>query len=786
MPFRRRSYWLAVAAVAYVCFGALPSADQPIVPLLGVLLLPIWLAEVWRRTVVADPFERRIEPAALSAVRACHFGAALWVAARLGASGRAGYDAIANLGTAISTIGALVALARLPSRGGMLAPSPSTRSLDAAAFAGLLWGIAVALPATRALGAPRGAFIDPLAIDYATTTASLGSLLVFIAATFRLRVQRRLEIGVIDRISGAFALALTAAFVSVPAAAADIAPPDRLLPIGLIVGALACTWAATAREPTTVAVALRGVLAVMILGVPTALLVGVAARAFPVHAGPIALVGCALAIATGVVARDVARPLGPEQSRWLEAIDKASHGALQPDPDAAIRAALAALEATQREPGEKPELWRLAPEEVLSVDVAGYLHVTKSKAPERLITMALGEPERTLRADVLKALEVRKPEVRSLLAWFESRNAFSATVVLDEEGPIGFLLLPRGNRKKPMTLEEARAIRVLTDRISALIAVSSALARSRERELQATSKAVYLDSERVRLERIIDRGAGRHRGFAELVARPILAAAYSPAARFTIDAVRNLGRSGVPLTLVTPPGVDAAGWGAVAHLASPTRNGPLVVVDGASGIEHDEAKWQDPERSPLALADGGTLVIVDAAALPLPVQDQIALSIGRRITPGGPSNVPPASLVVSLRHPTSLLADAGRLSRALTTRLGDASVSLPPLAARAEDLRGLVLDRLAAAGVRGRGKPLGIQAEALALLLEYEWPGNDLELASLLSRAADVATGPAVTAMDLHSVGFGAVFIPPPPPSASPTESRRRRSTRPARSLRGR
>ena len=170
----------------------------------------------------------------------------------------------------------------------------------------------------------------------------------------------------------------------------------------------------------------------------------------------------------------VARPLGPEQSRWLDAIDAASRSALQPEPDAAIRAALY-QGGTSSTPGSRPELWRNDPKEVLSADIAGYLHVQKAEAPERIYELALAEPERTLRAETLRALEVRRPDVRPLLQWFDSRRAFSTTVVLDEDGPLGFILMPRGNRSAPMTLEEARAVRLLADRISALLAVSSAL-----------------------------------------------------------------------------------------------------------------------------------------------------------------------------------------------------------------------------------------------------------------------------------------------------------------------
>jgi hypothetical protein len=46
-----------------------------------------------------------------------------------------------------AAVGALVALARIGSFGGLLRPHPLARSLDAAAFVGVLWGIAAALPA---------------------------------------------------------------------------------------------------------------------------------------------------------------------------------------------------------------------------------------------------------------------------------------------------------------------------------------------------------------------------------------------------------------------------------------------------------------------------------------------------------------------------------------------------------------------------------------------------------------------------------------------------------------
>jgi hypothetical protein len=770
-----RSFWLPSAALAYVCIAALPGEGGAL-PWLFALALPLAMSEVWRRTntealapvagtrTVLDSaawFPHELA-SARTAVRACAWGAAMWCAARAGPPGRSGFDAAANLGAGVASVAGLLALARIGSTGGMLVPHPATRSLDAASFAALFWSIAVALPATRAL---LGADVrlDPLAIDYATTTAGAASLFVLVAATWRLRVLRRFEIGVGDRAAGALALAMTAVCVAVPAAALDVAPPDRVLPMGVIAASIACTWAATTQEPSRVSSALRGVVAIMILGAPTTTAAGLLARGAPMYAGVIVLGASCLSIAVGLVARAVARPLGPEQSRWLDAIDAASRGALEPEPDAAIRALLTALSATASTSGNRAELWRNDPEEVLSVDVAGYLHVDKGQAPDRLYELALAEPERTLRAEALRTLEVRRPDVRPLLSWFDARRAFSATVIMDQEGPLGFILLPTGNRTAPMTLEEARAVRLLADRVSALFAVSSALARSRERELLAVRRADELDDERQRLEHIVHHELGRRTSHAERLARRLRQTTYSPRARTALERIEHLGKIDAPVTLVTPLGVDAVPWAAALHLASPRRGGPLFVVDATSSYEHQKETWERPDVSPLVQADGGTLVIVDAPALPTDVQEHIVLALSRRSGHTLRSSILPPRLVISANEPLSQLEASGRILRALSRWLGDAELALPGLQERAEDLRALVLDVVARVGLKRNGVPLGIEPHALYLLVEHRWPGNELELEDVLTRAAAFSAGPAVSAEDLSRAGFR--------PEAEPADS---------------
>jgi hypothetical protein len=780
VPRLGRNYWLLAAALIYTCIEAARSGGGAL-PWLALLVLPLALAEGFRRSATL-PGDDRLSAEARAALRATIWGVALLVAARTGSASRAALDAAANLGTGAAAVGALVALARLPAAGGLLEPARSARSLDAALFVGFLWGVATAVPGAYALlPAPTQRF-DPLVIDYATTSAGVGTLLVMVVATLRLRLIRRLELGIGDRARSAFALSLAAFTVAIPAAWLDVAPPDRVLPAAVAVAGAACAWAATAREATLVTRLLRGLLAVTILGAPLAIGATVIAQSAKTYAPAVVLTSTLIAIGVGLLAHAVARPLGPEQSRWLVALDQAARDALQPEPTAALRSALVALGRTGPSGETRAEIWQRDPPEMRSVDVAGYLHVTRAEAPPRIYDIGMNEPERTLRTDVLRALEVRRPDLRGMLGWLDARSAYCATIVADEDGPLGFILLPHAGRRAPLTLEEARAARLLADRISSLLAVAAALARSRERELSAVARADAIDDECHRLEHIITGAADRHRAASERLARPARAAAYGSAARGALIELERLGKTADLAALVVPPGSDALAWAAHLHLMSPRAGGPLVVADGAAALEQPLERWSDEERSPLSLADGGTLVILGVLALPLATQDTLAIALSRRSAHAPRSSILPPGVIVTLPRPSEALTKEGVLSANLARWFQNSELSLPRLAERADDLRALALDALARRCLELGREPLGLDAAALRLVLEHTWPGNEAELANVLGRAAAIAQGRTLTAVDLSATGFRPdVALAAPELTPIPHPSRRRISRRPAR-----
>jgi DNA-binding NtrC family response regulator len=228
-----------------------------------------------------------------------------------------------------------------------------------------------------------------------------------------------------------------------------------------------------------------------------------------------------------------------------------------------------------------------------------------------------------------------------------------------------------------------------------------------------------------------------------------------------MDQLERAGQDRAPLRLFTPVGIDPTPYAAVVHSAGARREGPFVVVDGAGVDEQQEESWRDPIGSPLQLANGGSLLVLSIAALAREAQQFLAtvLATGAPLESGeAPVDV---ALIVSLPMPLEALVQAGELDARLARALGDRLIELPPLVARPEDMRAIIVDRLARLGVRLKGRPMGLDPRALGRLIEHAWPGNELELDDVLTRAIAASDGDVLSAAHLEQVGF--VAAPPAP-----------------------
>jgi transcriptional regulator with GAF, ATPase, and Fis domain len=362
--------------------------------------------------------------------------------------------------------------------------------------------------------------------------------------------------------------------------------------------------------------------------------------------------------------------------------------------------------------------------------------------------MALAEPENTLRAETLQALQVQKPRTRALWAWFEARGLFCATLVLDEDGPLGFLTLPRAERSQTLTLEEARAARRLTDRLSALVALTSTLSRARRRETELVVRAEQAESRFQEARRVIDGQTSRERELARTLAKPLLSAAYSPAARLALAAVEQQARQGGPILLLAAVGVDATAWAAAAHTTGNGRPGAFLAVDAALEARGPERRFADPENSPWQLCRGGTLFIKDVHLLPESAQQDLLSALSS----ADPNGAWPSALLIASLATSASESPPLALPKLLMPLFKLPALELPTLKNRPEDLRALILDAIARQP--GGEQARGVERRAMQALMDHGWPGNERELNDVVERATLHARGPLVTLEDLRAVGF--------------------------------
>ncbi|MGE4553995.1 MAG: sigma-54-dependent transcriptional regulator, partial [Desulfovibrionaceae bacterium] len=137
----------------------------------------------------------------------------------------------------------------------------------------------------------------------------------------------------------------------------------------------------------------------------------------------------------------------------------------------------------------------------------------------------------------------------------------------------------------------------------------------------------------------------------------------------------------------------------------------------------------------LEAAEGGTLLLDEIGEMPLSLQVKLLRVLQERVfmRVGGTEEIPVDIRVLAATN-KNLKAEAeqGLFRQDLYYRLNVISLEVPPLAARREDI-GLLAQRFLVGGAKGgyggaKGQPHRLSAEALEVLMAYEFPGNVREL----------------------------------------------------------
>lgn len=738
---RTRSFWLHAVLLAYVGSAVLASTDASPAAWGSLGLALGLLAWVHDRTE-SDELSSEGLVAARAAVRTATTGGLAAVYAAL-APRTPGMAAGLALGATMSTAAGTYALLRVAKLPGLLARSERDPSLAPVYLVACVGAIGTLVEAAWGLGWASPSADDPRVEALVLVIPPLLGLTVLLTAAARGLRTRALTLGAPERLRTAAWLAGTTVAGLAAAVLGGLAPVDRAAPLGAVAVGVLASLAAATREPDRVARAVGTLVAALVFAGGPAIAGASFARATPARAAEIALASAAAAALGGLLAPWIGTRLGTSREPFADALRAADRAATVSDPDVGLERALDELRRLAAHRLEAPCIFRADPASVITVDIAGYLHVERAELPGSVVAAAREEPEQVLRLEVLRAAETRRPELRAAVTWMSDRRLSAVALLLDEEHPSGLLGVPAGQREEPWSLAEVRALRGLADRLAALVATSSRLSRALAREAAQRHEATLASVRARDLEGDLADERQRVEDLLRLLERRARVACYAPASRLTMDRLEELARAGAPLALLSPPGVDALAWVATWHLASPRRGTSLVVVDGQRAELADLELWRDEARSPLARARGRTLVLFDPQALPRLVQAFVAASLDERIQ---------AAVVVP--KTIDVLVASDQLDEGLADVLGDRTVAIPPLSERAEDLRALALDHLARIGARlGRG-PMGLDPRAMAMLAEHAWTGNDVELEAVLLRAAVDAAGATVGAAELERAGL--------------------------------
>lgn len=511
------------------------------------------------------------------------------------------------------------------------------------------------------------------------------------------------------------------------------------------------------------------------LGIVGLLLVGLF-RALPAQDPHVLWVVVPFALAFLVVRRSlrpiVAYLIAPHGGALLSAIAEARRATLgASDYTEFTGRVLKPLRRAGRLPETAPRVISFDPPRMAQLDAAGFARVsehTLASAITARLADKLGEP--IVRAE-LEVLLPRRPELAGLVKALDELDTLCVVPLVADGSLEGALVIARGARRDAVTLEELLALARLAGDLTPIAAGFLALERVRLRADALTEQRAQL-SLRVE-EQANDLGELRAQmsavkaglGLPLPERDPVQ---YSASMRAESELLLRAAPHDVPLLLCAETGLALAPVAQSIHRASGRGAEPFVILD-ASELSTEAALSRlfgvgtaaDAKPGLLELIGTGTLLLIDVCALSHEVQHALAqVFTERRVRPLRSFASYPflGRIIVTARRPLDELLESQAVTSELARWLSATSYRVPPLRERPEDLESLLLLALDRAA-RVLGKPAkGVEAEALKALIEYDWPGNETELVSIVERAVARAEGERIAYRDLPPLPAFATF----------------------------
>jgi two-component system response regulator PilR (NtrC family) len=237
----------------------------------------------------------------------------------------------------------------------------------------------------------------------------------------------------------------------------------------------------------------------------------------------------------------------------------------------------------------------------------------------------------------------------------------------------------------------------------------------------------------------------------------------SPAMMQVRGLIDRLSKSQAPVFINGESGSGKELAARLIHTLGPRGEQPFIAVNcGAIPENLMESEFFGYKKGAFTGAEGdrdgffqaannGTLFLDEVADLPLPMQVKLLRAIQeKKVRKVGATQEEPVDVrIISATHKKlGALVESGEFRQDLYYRLHVIELAMPSLREMREDIPLIahaILARLS------RGNPALLDAEAIAALERYPFPGNVRELENILERGLSLAADPQqITSDDLH------------------------------------
>jgi DNA-binding NtrC family response regulator len=238
----------------------------------------------------------------------------------------------------------------------------------------------------------------------------------------------------------------------------------------------------------------------------------------------------------------------------------------------------------------------------------------------------------------------------------------------------------------------------------------------------------------------------------------------SPALREVFETIRQVAGSRANVLITGETGTGKELVAQAVHRLSPRVNGPFITVHCAALsptlleselFGHEKGAFTGAtDRRPgrFERADGGTIFLDEIGEIDASVQVKILRVLEQHTFErvGGRETLETdARLIVATNKDLAAMVKEGKFREDLFYRLNVVTIQLPPLRERREDIPLLVQKFLAEFNKENNKEVEGLTSDAMAALLEYNWPGNIRELRNAVERMVVLSRQNRLTVRDL-------------------------------------